>query len=969
MVKVDAELSRPGLVWVLVLGVFLGWCSCTAWADTLGAVADTCSHEAYPNMNYGDDEYMSVRHHMTSYVDRNLFIKFDLSGIPSNAVITQATLRLYQYSTISMSSGDWLKVGAYRLLKSWDEGTGGSNDGACWNYRFIGGTGPWTNIGARGVTDPPDRHRRWDGSNWVQSPDSWVECTDGVRWVEWGVTPSAQLWHGTPSQNFGMVLDTAFEQAPYMNDNDNGVEFRTREYPDDPSLRPQLVVTYYIPGAQTPVTLSLADLNLNYFNGDPNVAMSQDSGQLRCSGTTGNTTWDDDGSLTNTSYSQGFECNIKVWLQQGIVGVNHGQFTFGMYDPTTGKYIRLMAVGHGPQYYEISGNCVSSGNGEYHNGSAYWASYWDGGYPSGTPSGAVHFFSETVGSEQNGYYTWTIRYDKTNQVFLAYVNDGSSTQLVTYYTNVNFSNWRIMVTHNNDVSGVATNVWTRFPDITPPQPNPMTWATEPHPTSQTQIDMIATTATDDTPPISYYFNEVTGNPGGSSSSWQSGTSYSDTGLNPNTRYGYRVKARDSAEVPNENAYSATVYKYTLMPPPTGLTTSNVTATTVDLSATGSFPNLSEGQTGTQFETTGGEWVGSWKTHLTTDTATGLTPNTPYTFHVRSCNGDAVATAWSLGTAGVRTLAAVPSVLAYYPVSSQGIRANWGSNGNPGGTEYFCKETTTGKNSDWITNTTWAMTGFESGTPCHFYVKARNADGIETAWADLGAVQTTLSIGSIKKHSHIGDIVTFQGKIVTAVFERDRLFFIEDWPAFGNWEGVQGIAVCYPDFDFFTVNVGDVVDVTGTLAMNTPPFIHEVIVMSMGVLTIGHWMPPKPFGSCGRNLGGGDFGIQPGVWDNIVDDPPRPSHGLNVVGCFVKAWGKLTVDLPYLWIDDGCELNDGNGNYSGIRVDLTPIGGVFPPPYPRYVAVTGVMRCTTGEPALPVRVIWPRSSMDIIPYEW
>ena len=42
----------------------------------------------------------------------------------------------------------------------------------------------------------------------------------------------------------------------------------------------------------------------------------------------------------------------------------------------------------------------------------------------------------------------------------------------------------------------------------------------------------------------YYFDEISGNPGGSDSGWQNEPNYTDTGLDPNTTYTYRVRAID-----------------------------------------------------------------------------------------------------------------------------------------------------------------------------------------------------------------------------------------------------------------------------------------------------------------------------------------------------------------------------------------------------------------------------------------
>jgi len=131
----------------------------------------------------------------------------------------------------------------------------------------------------------------------------------------------------------------------------------------------------------------------------------------------------------------------------------------------------------------------------------------------------------------------------------------------TYY-------WRI---DEKNVSGTTTgDVWsftTSAPDTTPPTPDPC-WASPPTATGPTSITMTATTATDaESPPVYYYF-ECT-NHGDASSDWQTSTTYVATGLIPNTQYTFRVKARDSALVPNETGWS-TEESATTEPPPTDI---------------------------------------------------------------------------------------------------------------------------------------------------------------------------------------------------------------------------------------------------------------------------------------------------------------------------------------------------------------------------------------------------------------
>ena len=92
------------------------------------------------------------------------------------------------------------------------------------------------------------------------------------------------------------------------------------------------------------------------------------------------------------------------------------------------------------------------------------------------------------------------------------------------------------------------------PDTDPPEPNPMTWSTEPYATGSTSISMTATTAYDPSG-VEYYFACTAG--GGHDSGWQDSPSYEDTGLSPETSYTYKVQARDKLTLPNTTVWSST----------------------------------------------------------------------------------------------------------------------------------------------------------------------------------------------------------------------------------------------------------------------------------------------------------------------------------------------------------------------------------------------------------------------------
>lgn len=84
------------------------------------------------------------------------------------------------------------------------------------------------------------------------------------------------------------------------------------------------------------------------------------------------------------------------------------------------------------------------------------------------------------------------------------------------------------------------------PDTTVPNPNPMTWAVVPEAKSRSSIHMIATTATDDSGSVAYYFACTAGGAGCVDSGWVTSPDFTLNGLAANTSYSFTVKARDAA---------------------------------------------------------------------------------------------------------------------------------------------------------------------------------------------------------------------------------------------------------------------------------------------------------------------------------------------------------------------------------------------------------------------------------------
>ncbi len=280
-------------------------------------------------------------------------------------------------------------------------------------------------------------------------------------------------------------------------------------------------------------------------------------------------------------------------------------------------------------------------------------------------------------------------------------------------------------------------------DTDPPTPDPMTWATVPSSLGTTEIGMLATTASDGSPPVEYYFNfygSPTGGYGGDDSDWQIGVSYVDDDLVANHQYGYRVKARDSSPSQNETAYSGVVYSFTDIETPSGITFGSVTKNSIEAKSTNTPSRLTVGSSGLIVENVTQGPDSGWKQDNDFWECDSLSVNTIYEFKAKARNGDGIETDYC--SVDYRyTLAENPGTDDFSDITHTSIRANWTHNGNPGHTEYYCENTDTGADSGWITGMSWNCTNLEPDTTYHFRVKARNGDQVETAWTDLGSAAT------------------------------------------------------------------------------------------------------------------------------------------------------------------------------------------------------------------------------------
>ena len=103
----------------------------------------------------------------------------------------------------------------------------------------------------------------------------------------------------------------------------------------------------------------------------------------------------------------------------------------------------------------------------------------------------------------------------------------------------------LLYTPDAQANGLPANPQVLY-TWSPIMPDPAAFAVPPMAGNSSSISMTATTGISEEGPVEYLFTETSGNPGGSSSGWQSSPSYTDVGLQHSTTYSYTVTKRAGA---------------------------------------------------------------------------------------------------------------------------------------------------------------------------------------------------------------------------------------------------------------------------------------------------------------------------------------------------------------------------------------------------------------------------------------
>lgn len=195
---------------------------------TLGASADSVIIAAAPTTNYGSLNVIEVGDlspSASTYI--RTLIKFDVSSIPSDAIIVSAKLELYESTAYNSNSIAPWNVNVHRLLADWNEAQ------VTYNNRVTGTA--WTVAGAgQDVLITPSATLVMDGA----------AAAAFVSWQSNGLRDDVQRWVQGTEPNYGWWMIAPSAEAQGVGPLAGNI-FGSKDHATA-GVRPKLTVTYRI---------------------------------------------------------------------------------------------------------------------------------------------------------------------------------------------------------------------------------------------------------------------------------------------------------------------------------------------------------------------------------------------------------------------------------------------------------------------------------------------------------------------------------------------------------------------------------------------------------------------------------------------------------------------------------------------------------------------------------------------------
>lgn len=298
-----------------------------------------------------------------------------------------------------------------------------------------------------------------------------------------------------------------------------------------------------------------------------------------------------------------------------------------------------------------------------------------------------------------------------------------------------------------------------------------------------------------------------------------GTTYSDTGLTPDTSYNYTVEAFDAAG--NGSGASGTLVVATLAdttPPaaPSNLISTGATETTIDLSWNAATDNI--GVTGYRIFRDGGE-VGT--TGSTTYTDSGLTIDTSYEYTVRAFdaagNESSDSNLLAVSTAADTTPPSAPSGLTSTGQTETTVGLSWNAaTDNVAVTNYRVYRN--GSPVTTLNATSYTDTGLTASTSYSYFVTALDAALNESGQSNTINVATS---GTSETLVHIGALTMELRSAGKNRYARAHVTIVDASAGAVPNATVNGVWTEIPTGST-SVNVNGVTAADGTVQFDSPP---------------------------------------------------------------------------------------------------------------------------------------------------
>ncbi len=229
-------MNRASIRWVALVSVMIsGVVNSSGQYITRTAIlypaADATISSSTPDVNDGNSYLVTAGVSIDGLSISRALFRFDLSSIPTNAIVTNASLYLVGATQPAAPGLFGLSV----VLTNWSEA------GVTWNDRLL--SVPWSAPGGQSGVDFLSYASSFAILN---GPGLTNQFMDNGGYPYYGLAHDVQAWLNNPSQNFGWVLAAADETKI-----GTVLSLDSREAPLN---QPALAVTYLAPFAPIVIT-------------------------------------------------------------------------------------------------------------------------------------------------------------------------------------------------------------------------------------------------------------------------------------------------------------------------------------------------------------------------------------------------------------------------------------------------------------------------------------------------------------------------------------------------------------------------------------------------------------------------------------------------------------------------------------------------------------------------------------------